>query len=188
MAKETAMSEDAVVTRPNDGRFGDQFDDEVDIRAIVRITAGLAIISFVALVLMWALLRILEITEDRPRAQADAHPIVERMPAGPILQADPEGELAAMRREQAAVLHGYGWVDEAAGTVHIPIDTAMDLLLTELAAQPTPELPANASPEPEPETEEATDTLSEEAPISTDEEELLDADEAALVSEEEEEP
>jgi hypothetical protein len=32
-------------------------------------------------------------------------------------------------REKANELYSYGWVDEKAGTVHIPIDRAMDLIV-----------------------------------------------------------
>lgn len=47
----------------------------------------------------------------------------------PRLQADPAVDLVALRANEDARLHTYGWVDRKAGVVHIPIERAMDLLL-----------------------------------------------------------
>ena len=50
-----------------------------------------------------------------------------RLPAEPRLQRSPANEMYEFRQREDAVLHGYGWVDKAAGTVRIPIDEAMRL-------------------------------------------------------------
>ena len=49
-------------------------------------------------------------------------------PPGPMLEVDPERDLATLRRREDAQLHSYGWIDRSTGTVHIPIERAMDLL------------------------------------------------------------
>ncbi len=49
-------------------------------------------------------------------------------PPEPRLQPDPVAENDQMRETEAQRLHSYGWVDRQAGTAHIPIDRAMDLL------------------------------------------------------------
>jgi hypothetical protein len=49
-------------------------------------------------------------------------------PRGPMLEIDPERDLTTLRQREDAQLHSYGWVDRSAGTVHIPIERAMDLL------------------------------------------------------------
>jgi hypothetical protein len=46
----------------------------------------------------------------------------------PRLQAKPADELARYRAQQRQVLHGYGWMDQQAGIVHIDIDEAMRLV------------------------------------------------------------
>jgi hypothetical protein len=46
----------------------------------------------------------------------------------PRLEVDERGQLNGIRLEQDDALYSYGWVDEKAGTVHIPIERAMDLL------------------------------------------------------------
>jgi hypothetical protein len=43
-------------------------------------------------------------------------------------------------------LYGYGWVDRPAGIVHIPIDRAMDLILTETRPAVPPADPTKAAP------------------------------------------
>jgi hypothetical protein len=45
------------------------------------------------------------------------------------LQVDPGADLDQVRGTQEEMLNSYGWVDKASGTVHVPIDRAMDLLI-----------------------------------------------------------
>jgi hypothetical protein len=47
----------------------------------------------------------------------------------PKLEEDERGQLNGIRLEEEKTLDSYGWVDEKAGTVRIPIDRAMDLLV-----------------------------------------------------------
>jgi len=47
----------------------------------------------------------------------------------PRLEEDERGQLNGIRLAEENTLYSYGWVDEKAGTVHIPIDRAMDLLV-----------------------------------------------------------
>jgi hypothetical protein len=46
----------------------------------------------------------------------------------PRLEVDERGQLNGIRLSEENTLYSYGWVDEKAGTVRIPIDRAMDLL------------------------------------------------------------
>jgi hypothetical protein len=47
----------------------------------------------------------------------------------PKLEEDERGQLNDIRMNEGKTLYTYGWVDEKAGTVHIPIERAMDLLV-----------------------------------------------------------
>jgi hypothetical protein len=47
----------------------------------------------------------------------------------PKLEEDERGQLNGIRMSQEQTLYSYGWVDEEAGTVRIPIERAMDLLV-----------------------------------------------------------
>lgn len=48
-----------------------------------------------------------------------------RLPAQPRLQQFPENEFYEFRQQENAVLRNYGWVDEEAGVVRLPIEQAM---------------------------------------------------------------
>jgi hypothetical protein len=54
---------------------------------------------------------------------------VRALPPRPVLQVAPARDLRQYLEEENAVLNSYGWVDQKAGVVRIPIDRAMDLLL-----------------------------------------------------------
>ncbi len=52
-----------------------------------------------------------------------------RLPPEPRLQTNPREDLRDLRAQEDAILNSYGWVDRAAGSVHIPIDRAMEIVL-----------------------------------------------------------
>ena len=61
-----------------------------------------------------------------------------RMPPVPRLQQFPRNELYTFRNEERDRLETYGWESKAAGTVHIPIEEAMKLMVERgLPAQAT---------------------------------------------------
>ena len=51
------------------------------------------------------------------------------LPPGPRLQVNAPKDLANYLKQQQQTLDTYGWVDQKAGVVRVPIDRAMDLLL-----------------------------------------------------------
>jgi len=51
------------------------------------------------------------------------------LPPGPRLQVNAQEDLHDYLQEQQQTLDSYGWVDQGAGVVRIPIDRAMDLVL-----------------------------------------------------------
>jgi hypothetical protein len=60
-------------------------------------------------------------------------------PPNPRLQTDPVADWDTLHATEEALLSSYGWVDQKAGTVHIPIDRAMD----ELAQRGLPVAPGS---------------------------------------------
>lgn len=93
--------------------------------------AGLFIVGLllVSMVLMRGLLGTLG--REEAAASAKASPLVgygPQTPPEPRLQTDPAGDIRTLRAAEQARLDRYGWVDQAAGTVHVPIERAMDLL------------------------------------------------------------
>jgi hypothetical protein len=53
----------------------------------------------------------------------------QRLPATPRLQSVPGGDLHSYRAQQTAKLNGLAWVDQSAGTVRMPINAAMRLIV-----------------------------------------------------------
>jgi hypothetical protein len=47
----------------------------------------------------------------------------------PKLEEDERSQLSGIHMAEEETLYSYGWVDQQAGTVHIPIEHAMDLLV-----------------------------------------------------------
>ena len=60
-----------------------------------------------------------------PQATRDAMKGPTVVPPGPRQQTHPARDLAAFRAAKQEQLTSYGWVDQAHGIVHIPIDEAM---------------------------------------------------------------
>jgi hypothetical protein len=52
-----------------------------------------------------------------------------RLPPEPRLQTHPFADVEALRDSERALLDSYGWVDEKAGVVRLPIERAKELLL-----------------------------------------------------------
>lgn len=115
-----------------DGRFGDQFDDEIAPKPILQISIGILVLVIAAVAICLVILR--GVVSGIRAAEEPRSPIAEanerQLPSAPLLQSHPEGELVQMKAEVAAHLDSFGWVDEAHGVAHLPIETAIDLVAT----------------------------------------------------------
>ncbi|HEY7494835.1 MAG TPA: hypothetical protein VIH59_27505, partial [Candidatus Tectomicrobia bacterium] len=69
-------------------------------------------------------------TTRQARREVPPAPLVSapQLPPEPRLQVAPAQELQQLHAEEDAILHSYGWVDQPAGVVRIPIERAMELL------------------------------------------------------------
>jgi hypothetical protein len=122
---------------------------------IVRWAIGLGLVSIVsAAVAVWLLvfLRRHEESGD-PQRPALFFSTEQRQPGGVRLQSKPFDDLRTLREQEKDVLGSYGWVDPAAGTVHIPIESAMELYV----ARQSTAAPA-AAPARDAETQVPTDS------------------------------
>jgi hypothetical protein len=103
---------------------------------------GLAAATIVS---MFALGGVYNFLDRREKAlQRPVNPLLTNVPADtrhiargypqtafpdPKLEENERGQLSGFRLQQEETLYSYGWVDEKAGTVRIPIERAMDLLV-----------------------------------------------------------
>jgi hypothetical protein len=79
--------------------------------------------------------------EQAIKTQPNEYPLAAsaepRVPPAPRLQQFPRNDLYEFRTEQEQKLHSYGWVNKDAGTVHIPIEQAMQMVIQRgLASRP----------------------------------------------------
>ncbi len=113
------------------GESDKEFDKEIDARSIGWFGVWLVVGIAVAAVAMWLLVR--EFTRQEQAQDRPVSPLVDRtqprLPPEPRLQTAPEQELKAYMAEERRRASSYGWIDEAQGVVHIPVDHAMDLVL-----------------------------------------------------------
>jgi hypothetical protein len=117
-----------IVHRSGPGRGHEQSD--ANIRAIVQMGIGLAVLTIAALLLMWGLFRYFAASEAKseppPSPMAETRPL----PPPPRLQVEPEIDLEHLRATEDEKLNAPpSWVNRQAGVVRIPIDRAMELIV-----------------------------------------------------------
>lgn len=88
----------------------------------------LATVIVAVLLLTWGLFWQFGASE-RNRATASPFSNVRELPTGPLLQVTPREDLQQTLARQQSKLDTYGWENRQAGTVRIPIERAMELLL-----------------------------------------------------------
>lgn len=101
--------------------------DRIAFGALLRFGVGLVALMIMGfLVSAWLLGRF-----EAEEAPSAPHPMLEARsrPAGPLLQADPSGDMAEVRAREQERLHEVGWIDRPNGVVRIPIERAMELVL-----------------------------------------------------------
>ncbi|MGA7219819.1 MAG: hypothetical protein WBX38_15985 [Candidatus Sulfotelmatobacter sp.] len=105
----------------------------------------LLILLVVTVICMFALKGVYGFLDRRERAaQPEVNPLATSIPAdtrhvapgyaqttfpSPRLEDDERGQLNGFLTDEENTLYSYGWVDQKAGTVRIPIERAMDLLV-----------------------------------------------------------
>ncbi len=122
---------------------------DVRVRPLVQFLVGLTIATIAAYLIVLGIFRLFNARKAAEDTKADpvaveraAMPDDRKLPTEPRIQADPAGDLQALRQVEDRILTTYGWIDRSAGTVHIPIERAMQMVLAEglpvRAASPSP--------------------------------------------------
>jgi len=105
---------------------------DVNARPIAWGGAAIALAVLLAVAAVFALLRHWQMPSGRELLPDDAG--VVHAISGPALQSAPQLDLAQYRRDKQQRLDSIGWVDARRGLVHIPIESAMDILAQPAAA------------------------------------------------------
>jgi hypothetical protein len=106
---------------------------DIPLAGVTRAAAITIVFVGLVMLLMWGawgffLGQAKAIDPGKPAMAADD--FGQRLPATPRLQSVPTDDLIGYRTEQAAKLNGLAWVDQAAGTVRVPISAAMKLVVS----------------------------------------------------------
>jgi hypothetical protein len=104
---------------------------DIRVGTVLGWSVGLVGLVLFTVVTMWLLVQGLRSRQEHlsPPASPLAGSYGPSEPPAPRLQTDPRGDIARLRAREQAQLDGYGWIDRGAGTVHIPIDRAMELFV-----------------------------------------------------------
>ena len=138
------MTDHPVHTNPDVG-----FEKEdVNATSLIKFLLWLVAATIAIVFLLWRLYFVFVAQEA---ARQPPPPIMkptaaQMAPLPPLLQEHPNGDLAAFRAQEDALLQSYGWVDKELGRVHIPIDEAMRIV----AAQGLPSFLPPTPPPPAP--------------------------------------
>jgi hypothetical protein len=119
--------------------------DRIPARTVVGFAIVLTIVAIVAMVLMVVFFRRLEgraeKRDDAAIASAGLEFKRDKVPPLPRLQVYPVQHWNDFRDAEKERLSTYGWMDRATGSVHVPIERAMDLIAVR-GVGPLPVAPA----------------------------------------------
>ena len=102
---------------------------DVNILAILGFGVALLVFAVVIHLVIWVVFRYFDAREaqrvpvEYPLATSQG----ARVPPEPRLQTNPREDLRDLRAKEEEILESYGWVDQRAGVVRIPISEAMKL-------------------------------------------------------------
>lgn len=101
---------------------------DADVPTLYKWAIAMFVVIFGAMGLMWALHAALETPPVKMDHEPTAMEMERTLPPKPRLQVNQQLDLRQLRETEDKQLHSYGWVQKQAGTVHIPIDRAMDII------------------------------------------------------------
>ncbi|HVR10665.1 MAG TPA: hypothetical protein VMW75_21645 [Thermoanaerobaculia bacterium] len=129
----------------------EEFDAEINIRAILWTAVGVVATCVVSVVAMWGMFVGFDAFDRRhaapppPMAKAMGQPEAPE----PRLQAAPTEDMIKMHEADELGLRHAAWIDQAQGTVRVPIDVAIDVLaargLPKVTTPPLAEMAAHGS-------------------------------------------
>ncbi len=109
------------------GHFAHEKTD-TGVRNVAVLAGAFVGLLIFGLIVGYGTLRFLSTPETTTVVPAPLEPS-RVMPPGPRLQVNAQEDLHDYLQQQQQTLDSYGWVDQSAGVVRIPVDRAMDLVL-----------------------------------------------------------
>ena len=102
---------------------------DVDVTSLFLIAALVIMGALLAALATGGLFRAMALHADRTERQPNALAGERQNFPAPRLQVSPAADFATYHAAQQHELDSYGWIDKSRGTLHMPIEHAMDLLL-----------------------------------------------------------
>jgi hypothetical protein len=111
-----------------------------------KFLVALAVVLVVACLVSWGMFRYFSAHDVDQAASDSPFADTRQLPLGPQLQVNPREDWLKFRDDQEKSLETYAWENRSAGTVRVPIEEAMELLVKKgLPVQGAPEAqPADA--------------------------------------------
>ena len=103
-------------------------ESDVNVFAIGRFAFALVAVVLVCVVLLFGFFHYLVGVTGGPRPKVSDYSRDGQLPPQPRLEERPVTELREFREAEDKALNSYGWVDQKAGVVRIPIERAMQLI------------------------------------------------------------
>ena len=117
---------------------------DIDPAIASRFAVWLAIAMLISGAIVYGTFWFFEGREHTLNEQARLFPLAvgqQKEPPTPRLQTQPFKDVYQLKQEQLEKLNSFGWVDQASGLVHIPIDEAMRLVTERGAVPASPQSP-----------------------------------------------
>ena len=117
---------------------------------VFKFLVALGILLVVTGLVCWGLFRYFSAHDVNHAASDSPFADTRQLPLGPQLQVNPREDWLKFREEQEKSLETYAWENRSAGTVRVPIEEAMELLVKKgVPVQGAPEAqPADSRKQP----------------------------------------
>jgi hypothetical protein len=102
---------------------------DADAGGVFKFLVALGIVLVVTGLVCWGLFRYFSAHAVDQAASDSPFADTRQLPLGPQLQVNPREDWLKFREEQEQALETYAWENRSAGTVRVPIEEAMELLV-----------------------------------------------------------
>jgi len=122
---------------------------DANVRGVFQFLAILGIVLVITVLACWGLFRFYSAHEVDNAASDSPFADTRQLPLGPQLQVNPREDWLKYREQQEKTLETYEWENRSAGTVRVPIEQAMQMLVKKglpVQGEPQPAAPAKPAP------------------------------------------
>jgi len=102
---------------------------DANVGGVFNFLVALGIVLVITGLVCWGLFRYFSVHDVDQAASESPFADTRQLPLGPQLQVNPRQDWLKFREEQEQALETYAWENRSAGTVRVPIEEAMELLV-----------------------------------------------------------